>query len=202
MIKVGLTGGIGSGKSTVARLFSLLGVPVFDSDSEAKKLYLSDSILKAGLIDKFGAEVYLPTGQINKDFLVSNIFSNKQMLNELNALVHPRVKICFDTWVGFNSTAPILIKEAAILFESGADRQLEKKIVVVAPVELRILRVVARDKINEAKVLERMKNQWPQEELIKRSDFIVDNSGKISVIQQVLTIYKTLMEKMNPDRSN
>jgi dephospho-CoA kinase len=195
MIKVGLTGGIGSGKSTVAQIFSILGVPVFDSDSEAKNLYHSDSVLKAGLIEKFGLDVYLPTGQINRTFLISKVFRNHQMLNELNAIVHPRVKIHFDTWLENNSDSPIIIKEAAILFESGADIQVERKIVVVAPVELRIARVIARDKTDAAGVLERMKNQWPQDELIKRADFIVDNSGKVSVIQQVLIVYKNILGK-------
>jgi dephospho-CoA kinase len=192
MIKLGLTGGIGSGKSTIARLFGFLGIPVFDSDSIAKNLYLTDSELKSSLIHKFGPEVYLSSGQINKAFLISNVFNNRSELEELNAIVHPRVKASFEEWVMNNSSQPILLKEAAILFESGADKQLDLKIVVVAPVETRISRVIARDKTEKCNVLSRMKNQWPEEELIKRADFVIDNSGRISVLEQVLYIHKNL----------
>jgi len=196
MIKAGLTGGIGSGKSTVARLFAMLDVPVFDSDTVAKSLYHTDLILKARLIEKFGPKIYLENGQINKSFLISEIFSHAKTLEELNALVHPRVKASFDHWVENNSNFPILIKEAAILFESGADKQVDKKIVVVAPLEVRISRVMIRDSFTRDKVMERIKNQLPQEELVNRADFVIDNSGKVSVIKQVINIHKQLLNKI------
>jgi dephospho-CoA kinase len=195
MIKLGLTGGIGSGKSTIARIFEILGVPVFNSDVEAKKLYVTDSVLKAAIIEKFGNEAYLDSGEINRQFMISRIFGNKQMLEDLNSLVHPRVKLCFDNWVKIFSNLPLLIKEAAILFESGANTQVDKTLLVVAPIELRINRVIERDKLTRELVIERMKNQLSQEELIKKVDFVIDNSGKVSVIRKVMQLYDELSAK-------
>jgi len=195
MIKLGLTGGIGSGKSTIAKIFEILGVPVFNSDIEAKKLYVTDSVLKAAIIEKFGNEAYLDSGEINRNFMISRIFGNKKMLEDLNSMVHPRVKLCFDNWVKTFSNLPLLIKEAAILFESGANTQVDKTLLVVAPIELRINRVIERDKLTREKVIERMNNQLSQEELIKKADFVIDNSGKVSVIRQVMQLYDTLLAK-------
>jgi dephospho-CoA kinase len=195
MIKLGLTGGIGSGKSTIAKIFEILGVPVFNSDIEAKKLYVTDLVLKSAIIEKFGNEAYLDSGEINRQFMISRIFGNKQMLEDLNSIVHPRVKLCFDNWVKTFSNLPLLIKEAAILFESGANTQVDKTLLVVAPIDLRINRVIERDKLTREKVIERMNNQLSQEELIKKADFVIDNSGKVSVIRQVMQLYHELSVK-------
>jgi dephospho-CoA kinase len=194
MIKLGLTGGIGSGKSTVSRLFSLLGLPVFDSDKEAKELYKTDNVLKDEIIKQFGQEAYLDNGEISRNFMISRVFSNKQMLEKLNFIVHPRVRIRFDDWLKNYSNFPLVIKEAAILFESGANKQVDKVLLVVAPIEIRIDRVIKRDNTVAEKVLERMKNQWSQDELMKKADYIIDNSGKVSVIQQVNRIYKEILD--------
>jgi dephospho-CoA kinase len=193
MIKLGLTGGIGSGKSTISRLFNLLGVPVFDSDREAKSLYKVDNELKNEIIKQFGKEAYLDNGEISRHFMVSQVFSNKQKLDKLNSIVHPRVKNRFDDWLKSFSDYPLVIKEAAILFESGANKQVDKVLLVVAPIEIRIDRVIKRDGITIEKVMERIKNQWPQEELVKKADYIIDNSGIISVIKQVNQVYKEIL---------
>jgi dephospho-CoA kinase len=192
MIKLGLTGGIGCGKSIIARYFSLFGIPVYNSDLEAKKLYRHDKYLKTEILKRFGGESYLSSGEINKQFMISKVFSNPDELEVLNQLVHPRVKLNFENWIEQNGNSPIIIKEAAILFESGAYRQMDKIIVVTSPDEIRIKRVIQRDKIDRTQVLERMKNQWPQEKLIKNADYIIDNSGQVSVISQAISIYNEL----------
>ncbi len=192
MIKIGLTGGIGSGKSTIARIFNLLGIPIYDSDTEAKKLYTTDKILKDLVVKSFGSKAYRNNGEINKKFLRDHVFTDSAKLNLLNRLVHPRVKINFENWLTKNSGVPVIIKEAAILFESGASKQVDKIIVVTAPDELRIKRVTDRDKIDREAVLLRMKNQWPQHELINHADFVIDNSGNTSVLNQIFEIYQYL----------
>lgn len=194
MTKLGLTGGIGSGKSTIAQIFSLLGVPVFNSDVEAKKLYKTDTILKSQIIKEFGENAYVNSGEINKSFLISTVFPDSQKLDLLNKLVHPRVKLHFEHWISLHSTSGLIIKEAAILFESGAYKQVDKIIVVTAPDEIRIERVMNRDSISREKVLERMSHQWPQDELIAKADFVIDNSGAASVIKQVFQIYTYLTQ--------
>ncbi len=193
MIKIGLTGGIGSGKSTISRLFNLLGVPVFDSDREAKELYKTDNELKNEIIKQFGKEAFLDSGEISRNFMISQVFSNTQKLEKLNSIVHPRVRNRFNDWLKSLSNIPVVIKEAAILFESGANKQVDKVLLVVAPIEVRIDRVIKRDGTEVEKVMERIKNQWPQEELVKKADYIIDNSGNISVIKQVNQIYKEIL---------
>jgi dephospho-CoA kinase len=193
MIKLGLTGGIGSGKSTIAKLFCLLGVPVYNSDIEAKKLYKTDKLLKEEIIKKFGEQAYLTTDEINKQFLIDKVFVNHEKLNELNQLVHPRVKAHFEKWLKKHESSDLIVKEAAILFESGAYKQVDKIIVVNSTQEQRIKRVMERDKVSRAQVIKRMNKQWQPQELIKKADFVVDNSGKISVINQVLQIYNSLL---------
>jgi dephospho-CoA kinase len=193
MIKLGITGGIGSGKSTVSKIFRLLGVPVFDSDSEAKDLYATDSVLKNQLIENFGNESYLPDGTLNRPYLGSIVFNNPAKLNELNKLVHPRVTERFKEWLIQHQTSEIIIKEAAILFESGANIQVDKTLVVAAPLEIRIERVMSRDALARQDVINRIQKQWTQEELLSRADYIVYNSGKESLIKQVLLIHQILL---------
>jgi dephospho-CoA kinase len=192
MIKIGLTGGIGSGKSTVARIFCALGIPVFNSDEEAKKLYTSDNILREKLLSTFGTEIYLGNGEINKSFLINTVFTHEQKLKLLNSIVHPRVKISFEVWLNNHEHLPCVIKEAAILFESGAYRQVDKIIVVTAPVELRIKRVMERDGVDRESVLLRINRQYPEEKLISMSDYTIDNSGSKLVVKQVLDFIGSL----------
>jgi len=193
MIKVGLTGGIGSGKSIVAEIFYHLGIPVYNSDIEAKNLYKTDKVLKTLIIRNFGKQAFLDSGEVNKDFLISSVFPNQAKLEILNKLVHPRVKINFENWLGKHRHSKIVIKEAAILFESGAYKQLDKIIAVTAPDAIRIKRVMKRDSVTDDSVRKRMLNQWPQEKLVANADFIIDNSGLKSVIKQVLRIYNDLI---------
>src|SRR5690606_2845655 len=181
-IIIGLTGGIGSGKSTIAEIFTTLKIPVFNSDLEAKQLY-SHPEVKHQIITLFG-NVYNEQHQLDKKALANIVFNNDKKLQQLNNIIHPAVKKLFDTWVNKNNHAPILIKEAAILIESGAAKQVDKIIVVTAPEKERIIRVMQRDNVSEKEVVARMSKQLPEEELIAQADFIIKNDNKQLVIPQ------------------
>lgn len=189
-IIIGLTGGIGSGKSTIAEIFTTLKIPVFNSDLEAKQLYYHPEV-KQQIITLFG-NVYNSENQLDKKALANIVFNNDKKLQQLNNIIHPAVKKLFDTWVNKNNHAPILIKEAAILIESGAAKQVDKIIVVTAPKKERIKRVMQRDNVSEKEVVARMSKQLPEEKLIAQADFIIKNDNKQLVIPQVLEILKKL----------
>lgn len=189
-IIIGLTGGIGSGKSTIAEIFTTLKIPVFNSDLEAKKLY-SHPEVKQQIIKHFG-NVYNEQHQLDKKALANIVFNDEDKLQQLNNIIHPAVKKLFETWVNKNNQTPILIKEAAILIESGAAKQVNKIIVITAPKEERIRRVMQRDNVSEKEVVVRMNKQLPEEKLIAQADFIIKNDNKQLVIPQVLNIVKEL----------
>lgn len=189
-IIIGLTGGIGSGKSTIAEVFDVLKIPVFNSDIEAKQLY-SHPEIKQQIIKLFG-NVYNKQNQLDKKALANIVFNNEDKLQQLNNIIHPAVKKLFETWVSKNNHAPILIKEAAILIESGAAKQADKIIVVTAPEKERIKRVMQRDNVTEKEVIARMSKQLPEEKLITHADFIIKNDNEHLVIPQILEIIKKL----------
>jgi len=191
MIKVGITGGIGSGKSTVCKVFSVLGVPVFYADSTAKQLMNSDPLLRDQLIHLFGAAVYLPDHTIDRKYLAGIVFSNTSLLEKLNHIVHPAVRKAFDDWC-LNQNSPYIIHEAAILFESGFYKMMDKTIMVYTDEHERIERVVKRDKIPVEMVIQRMKNQWKDEEKIKLADYVIGNNDRELIIPQIVEIDKKL----------
>lgn len=170
---IGLTGGIGSGKSTIAKYFESKGIPVYIADIEAKKIMESDSVI-GKVVDAFGMDV-LENEKINRSKLSAVVFNNPEKLAQLNAIIHPEVKIHFLDWVKKHENFPIVIKEAAILFESGSYKDCDKIILVTAPKELRIQRVMQRDNVTKEAVEARMANQWEDEKKIKLSDFIIQN---------------------------
>ena len=190
MLKVGLTGGIGSGKSTVARFFEVLGVDVYYADIKAKFLMNNNPELIKLIIENIG-DVY-DNGVLNKKKLARIIFSDKRKLEFVNSIVHPFVFKDFEEWTQQMKHKKILVQEAAILFESGAYRMMDKVITVYAPEKIRIERVIKRDKVAEKEVLDRMKKQMNDEEKIKLSDFVVKNYDNFMIIPQVLDIYKKL----------
>ena len=190
MIKVGLTGNIGSGKSTVARIFEILGVPVYHADKEAKK-FLSSPEVKQELKKEFGKTIFSGI-EIDRKKLAEIVFNNKKSLSFLNSLIHPRVRKDFEDWCSAYSKAPYVIQEAAILFESGFNTFFDKTIVVSCPEEIAVKRVMERDGIPEKEVVERMKNQWAQEQKKQLADFIIENDNKSFVTNQVLKIDKAL----------
>ena len=193
MIKIGLTGGIGSGKSFVSKIFTELGVPVYNSDIEAKKLYSREDIKKK-MQENFGQEVYLSDGQINKVYLANIIFNDRKALNYVNSIIHPLVKEHFEQWMNKQNHAQYIIKEAAILFESGAYKEMDKIIAVTAPLELRIKRVIVRDKTDPKTILNKIEKQLSDEEIIKRSDFHIINNEQKALLPQILKIHEQIMQ--------
>jgi len=193
ILKVGITGGIGSGKTTVCKIFELLGIPVYYADGQAKQLMVSDPRLVAGVKKLFGPDSYLPNGALNRPFIAKEVFSDDRKLEQLNRLVHPAVAEDSDRWHHAQENVPYTLKEAALLFESGNHKQLDKLITVFAPEELRIRRVVERDHSSPEEARARMAKQMPEEEKMKRSDFVVHNDGKHSLIRQVLDIHHALL---------
>lgn len=190
MIVVGLTGGIGSGKSTVAKMFEYLDVPVYYSDIEAKKLMHSKKI-KIQLINRFGDEVY-SNKTLNRPFLANLIFTNKNHLQFVNSVVHPEVASHFKQWVSHQKKALYVIQENAILFENNTASIFDKIITVTAPIDIKINRVMTRDSVTKEQVLHRMKNQWTDDEKIKKSDFVIENTNLKMTEAQVLKIHKKL----------
>lgn len=176
MVRLGVTGGIGSGKSYVLRLLAERGIPVYDSDSEAKRLMLVDAGIREGLTGLLGNDVYLPDGELNKPLISAYLFASVQNAERINAIVHPRVKAGFNRWAS-EQKAPIVALESAILFESGFEDVVDFVVTVCAPIEVRMHRVQERDGATEAQVRKRMAAQMDDEEKCKRSDFVILNDG-------------------------
>ena len=191
---IGLTGGIGSGKSTAAAFFRELGVPVFDSDHEAKHLMVQNDDIRNEVIALFGEKAY-EGDVLNRAFISSKVFSDPELLEQLNMIVHPRVRSHFRKWVTAQE-APYVLQEAAILFENGAHKELDAMILVWAPKESRIQRVMARDKIGREAVLARMQNQWSDTETTALADYIIENIDRSETALQVARIHSELLDNM------
>lgn len=194
MLKLGITGGIGSGKTTVCKLFELLGIPVYYSDEESKKLLRDDVAVKEQVVSLLGNTILDAEKNIDRKKLASIVFNNKEQLEKLNAILHPAVGIHFERWLKKQKT-PYVLKEAAILFESGAYKQVDKVITVVAPLDLKIQRTMKRDGATKEAILSRMELQLPDEEKIKRSDFVIQNDEQTLLIPQVLGVHAKLINK-------
>lgn len=190
MLKVGLTGGIGSGKSTVAKIFEVLGTPVYYADDAAKRLMNEDEELKAAIIRHFGKESYT-SNQLNRSYLASVVFNNEEKLTLLNSLTHPATILDANEWI-LKQSSPYIIKEAALLFESRANEYLDYVIGVYAPAPLRIRRTMERDHITEEEVVKRINRQMNEDEKMKRCDFIITNDEQQMVIPQVLAVHEKL----------
>lgn len=191
MLRIGITGGIGSGKSTVTRLFSVLGAPVYDADSAAKRLMETNEALKNELISIFGAELYT-NGKLNRAWLSKKVFGNKDLLHQLNAAVHPVTINDAKEWME-KCTFNYAIKEAALIFESGSEKTLDLVIGVSSPLELRIKRVQARDNTTRESILNRMKGQMNEEEKLARCHFIIQNDEHSMLIPQVVNLHNRFM---------
>lgn len=196
MLKIGLTGNIGSGKTLVAEVFRTLGVPVFHADEAARNLLSDDSVIN-DILDYFGEEVLSPERQINRKALAGKVFNDSEKLEFLNALIHPRVRELFDQWCRVQSGKIYVLYEAAILFESGHYREMDRVICVDAPEALRLRRVMMRDGATEAEVRQRMDRQWPDERKTALADYIIRNDETEPVIPQVLNIHRILTSLSN-----
>lgn len=189
---IGLTGGIGAGKSTVSKIFETLGIPVYDSDTRAKQLYSESSELKAQMIHHFGPAIYVGE-QINREKLAQIIFNDKEQLKLINRLVAPILTQDFIAWK-IRKNTPYVIREAAILIESNSYRDCNAVIVVTASKEMRLERVVGRDNSTAELVEQRMNNQLSDKERLEYADFVINNDENESVIEQVLSVHQTLMK--------
>lgn len=190
---VGLTGGIGSGKSKVAKLFEILGCVIFDSDKVAKEIYF-DPFVKPKIISLLGQECYLSDSKIDKTFISSKIFSDTSLLHELNMIIHPAVIEKFKIFK-IQNPDKLIIKETALLFEAHLEKEVDKIILVSSNDELRIARVMERDGTSKVEVLKKIKSQLSQEEKIKKSDFVIYNDESEFLITQVLHIFSTLKKE-------
>jgi dephospho-CoA kinase len=193
-ILVGITGGIGSGKSTVARIFSILGIPIYFADDRAKWLMSNDGTLKKQIQDHFGQESYSEGGELNRAFLASQVFSDEEKVKTINGLVHPAVKLDFENWANTQNSAYVL-KEAALLFETGSYKDLDKVINVSSPIRIRISRVLMRDPHrSEKQVNDIIDKQLPDGEKNKLADFVIKNTDNKMLIPQVLEIHGQLLQ--------
>ena len=192
---IGLTGGIGSGKTTIANYFKSFGIPVYIADDEARKIMQSAQILEA--IKKVFGETIFENDKLNREELAKIVFNNPKKLEKLNKIVHPAVKKHFEHWLLQHTAAPYVIYEAAILFESGSYKNCDLVITVTAPVESRIQRVVERDKTTRELVLKRINAQWTDEQRISKSDFVIENTSIETTKLEVVKILKILKIKQN-----
>lgn len=191
MLKVGITGGIGSGKTTVARVFEVLGIPVFYADAVAKQIMVTDLILMEGIRSAFGMESYSETGILNNKHIANIVFNDAGQLQTLNSLVHPAVFRAFDHWIdSLPSSTPYILKEAALLFESDSYKMCDTNILVIAPMEVKLNRVMDRDKVSLEQVKARMDKQFSDEEKLKLADHQIYNDESKSVILQVMDMHR------------
>jgi dephospho-CoA kinase len=191
MLKIGITGSIGAGKSTVAGIFKVLGVPVFDADATAKNILNSDPLLREQVTAAFGSETY-KNGLLDRKYLATLVFNNPEQLAKLNALVHPATIQAANAWAKHceEQGAPYIVKEAALLFEAGTNVGLDFIIGVTAPEDLRIARVMVRDHVTREEVVKRMQHQLDDTEKMKRCHIVLDNNEKTLLIPQVLALHQ------------
>lgn len=189
---IGLTGGIGSGKSRVARLFSSLGVPCYIADQRAKALMGSDESLQRAIVECFGLQAYKGK-ELNRHYLAEIVFQNPKQLAKLNALVHPVVAADYHDWLSKQDT-PYVIKEVAILFETGGHQLVDKSILITAPKDIRIARVMQRDNCTKEAVVARMANQWDDDRRIPLADIVIENIDWAETEKQIRSIHHTFSQ--------
>lgn len=194
MLKIGITGGIGAGKSIVCRMFEQLGIPVYDADSRAKWVMNHDNELRRELEATFGVQTYSEAGGLNRSYLAGKVFNDPEQLTLLNKLVHPHVKADFIQWVEGQKQAPYVIKEAALMYESEAWRQMDQIIAVFAPLPVRVKRVLQRDQQrSEAEVQAIINKQLSEEDKMKRAEHVLYNDDQLLVIPQVLKLHQLFL---------
>lgn len=200
MIVVGLTGGIGSGKTTVANFFKGFNIPVYIADDEAKLLMATSKVIKRELIALFGVGAYTDGNELNRQFLASKIFSDKSYLDQMNAIIHPKVAAHFNTWVK-RQQGPYVIKEAAIIFEHNNESYYDYIITVTANREQRISRVMKRDNTNKSKIEAIIRNQMSDQEKIEKSHYVIVNNNLKSTEEQVLETHMLLLKEIEKNRN-
>ena len=195
-LQIGITGGIGSGKSLVSKIFSALRIPVYDADSHAKELMTTDGILVSAIKKEFGDLSYHSNGALNREYLSNHVFNNEEKLRALNNLVHPRVGIHYENWVREKSESSYVLKEAALLYEAGSYKALDKIIVVHTPLDLRIERIRKRDSHRSVEQIKAIvEKQLPEDEKLKRADYIIVNDETQLVTKQVIVLHQKFLER-------
>ncbi|HKK09349.1 MAG TPA: dephospho-CoA kinase [Bacteroidales bacterium] len=194
-MKVGLTGNIGSGKSTAARIFKSLGIPVFYADIQAKQLY-ADPEVKYEVVALCGNQVLDNDDEISFQKLGAIVFNDSEKLRQLNAIIHPKVREKYWKWLEYYQDKPYTVQEAAIMVESGLYKKMDILVVVTAPQQQRLQRILERESITEEQIRKRMQRQLPEDELIKYADFIVKNDEHTLLIPQILSVHQSLIKKM------
>ena len=192
-VQVGITGGIGSGKTTVCKIFETLGIPVYYADDRAKAIMVENPIVMEQIIDQIGPASYFPDGSLNRKYIAGIVFKNTEKLDALNKIVHPAVGQDGLDWHHAQANVPYTLREAALMIESGSYRSLSKLIVVAAPKEIRLQRVMKRDGTDREAVLARMDKQMSEEEKLKYADFVINNDGRHSLVKQVWGIHHQLI---------
>ncbi len=198
-LRIGITGGIGVGKSTVCEIFKRIDVPVYDADTRAKYLMQHDTELVKSIKDAFGWDAYTRSNELNREYLAKIVFNNQEKLDILNSIVHPRVGLDYEQWTTENRDKPYSIKEAALLFEAKSYKFLHKIIVVTCPIDIRIDRIVKRDHVKREDVLKRISKQMTDKERLEKADYVILNDGKKSLIEQTLTIHNQILELRNKE---
>lgn len=193
-LKVGITGGIGTGKSFVSKIFKTMDIPFYDADLEAKLIMVKDTQVHEALVTAFGPETYFEDGSLNRAHLSSQVFNDSEKLNLLNNIVHPAVIQAGVDWSN-EQTGAYSLKEAALLYESGSYKKLDYTILVTAPEELRIQRVMKRDSVSREEVLSRMQKQMPEDEKLQYADFIIHNDEVQPLLPQILAIHHILLDR-------
>lgn len=193
MLKVGITGGIGSGKTTICKIFEQLGVPIYYADDRAKWLMINDEALISEISNLFGDMAYTENGELNRAYISSIVFSNQSMLDKLNQIVHPAVRNDGENWFKSHQNKPYALKEAALHFESGGYKLMDKMITVFAPEKTRIERVMKRDNTTAEAVKARIDKQLPDNKKMELSDYVIYNDSQHSIIKQVMEVHSTLL---------
>ena len=193
MFRVGLTGGIGSGKSLICSILKHLGVPVYYADTEAKKLMNSDLELRKQIVRLFGEQAY-GRGDLDSSYVAGQLFGDNALLKAMNSIVHPAVRKDFKRWAELQNDIPYVVEEAAILFESGAYKEMDFTVLISATEEVRIKRVMERDGSDRDSVLKRMGHQWSEKELRKLADYVIENDGQEMLLPQVIELHNKLLK--------
>ncbi|MCC9136627.1 dephospho-CoA kinase [Pontibacter silvestris] len=197
MLKIGITGGIGVGKTVVCRMFELLGIPVYDSDARAKWVMKNKEALRLELQAAFGKEAYNDDGELNRSHVAGIVFNNPERLAILNNLVHPHVATDFALWAAMHSDKPYVLKEAALMYESGAWKQMDQMIAVYAPLEVRMKRLLLRDKHRtETDIKAIIDKQLQEEEKISRADHVIYNDDQQLLIPQVIKLHEQFLDQV------
>lgn len=190
MLKIGITGNIGSGKTTISKIFEVLEIPVFYADDAAKRAMVEDVVLINAIKTCFGDEAYFNDGTLNRKYIASIVFNDGAQLEKLNGIVHPAVFRSFDNWVSQVREAPYVVKEAALLFESSSYKMCDYSIIVTAPFELRVSRVMQRDVLSRAEIESRENRQFAEEQKIQLADYVIRNDDTELVIPQILELHR------------